>query len=119
MNVAELVEWLGAELDRDREHHSDVLTGHGWAWFEGSESASERALVEVAANRRIVRTHEGRHDCRATWPPDASRGEIEWTRGEREYEADEPCPTLRLLALPYADRPGYRPEWAPAPTNDE
>lgn len=23
-----------------------------------------------------------------------------------------PCPTLRLLALPYADDPDYRPEWA-------
>jgi hypothetical protein len=22
-----------------------------------------------------------------------------------------PCATLRLLALPYADRPGYRKEW--------
>jgi hypothetical protein len=25
-----------------------------------------------------------------------------------------PCPTLRLMCLPYADRPGYRPEWRPA-----
>ncbi|MFD9276905.1 DUF6221 family protein [Streptomyces mirabilis] len=24
-----------------------------------------------------------------------------------------PCPTLRLLALPYADHPDYRSEWAP------
>lgn len=24
-----------------------------------------------------------------------------------------PCPTLRRLALPYADRPGYRDEWRP------
>jgi hypothetical protein len=24
-----------------------------------------------------------------------------------------PCPTLRLLALPYADYPGYRQEWKP------
>ncbi|MFF7899965.1 DUF6221 family protein [Streptomyces sp. NPDC007920] len=24
-----------------------------------------------------------------------------------------PCRTLRLLALPYADRPGYREEWRP------
>jgi hypothetical protein len=24
-----------------------------------------------------------------------------------------PCQTLRLLALPYADHPDYRPEWKP------
>jgi hypothetical protein len=24
-----------------------------------------------------------------------------------------PCPTVRLLAQPYADRPGYRDEWRP------
>ncbi|MBG0828533.1 hypothetical protein HS041_12215 [Planomonospora sp. ID67723] len=28
-----------------------------------------------------------------------------------------PCPTVRLLALPYADRPGYLPEWAPEGTS--
>lgn len=33
-----------------------------------------------------------------------------WTDVDRvEY----PCPTLRLLALPYADHPDYRQEWAP------
>jgi hypothetical protein len=30
-----------------------------------------------------------------------------------EWGADWPCLTLRLLALPYADRPGYREEWRP------
>jgi hypothetical protein len=73
-----------------------------------------RVMAEADAKRRIVRTHEGRHECRAAWAPDAGRGEDEWTHGEREYEADEPCPTLRLLALPYADQPGYRDEWRPA-----
>ncbi|WP_373305012.1 DUF6221 family protein [Streptomyces bluensis] len=24
-----------------------------------------------------------------------------------------PCPTLRLLALPYADRDGYQESWRP------
>lgn len=31
----------------------------------------------------------------------------------REDVPEGPCPTLRLLALPYADRPGYREEWRP------
>lgn len=28
-------------------------------------------------------------------------------------DAPWPCPTVRLLALPYADHPGYRKEWRP------
>jgi len=28
-------------------------------------------------------------------------------------DAPYPCDTVRLLALPYADRPGYRDEWRP------
>ena len=30
-----------------------------------------------------------------------------------EYLVGYPCDTLRLLALPYADRPGYHEEWRP------
>jgi hypothetical protein len=76
-----------------------------------------RVLVEVAAKRWTVRAHEGRHDCVAAWPPDETHGETEWTRGEREYDADEACPTLRHVGLPYADRPGYRDEWRPDALN--
>jgi len=31
----------------------------------------------------------------------------------RHDAASAPCPTMRLLALPYAGRDGYRPGWAP------
>lgn len=33
--------------------------------------------------------------------------------GEEKYPADWPCATIRLVALPFSDRPGYREEWRP------
>jgi hypothetical protein len=38
-----------------------------------------------------------------------ANGDREWRRHGKDF----PCPTLRLLALPYGDRPGYRDEWRP------
>lgn len=75
----------------------------------------ERALREVEAKRKIVKLH-GRATLRAisgaqyyatatvcrSCEPNLHLPELSW-----------PCPTLRLLALPYADRPGYREEWKP------
>ena len=55
-----------------------------------------RVLAEVAAKRRIV---DGLADA------DPYSGYITAT-----FTAED---ALRLLALPYADRPGYREEWRP------
>jgi hypothetical protein len=58
-----------------------------------------RVLREIDAKRKIIAEHDvysrplgERMDCQSY---------------------DFPCTTLRLLALPYADRPGYREEWRP------
>jgi hypothetical protein len=58
-----------------------------------------RVLVECEAKRLIVALHKpesGQH-------PDFCGHDL------REL----PCPTLRALALPYADHPDYLPEWKP------
>lgn len=58
-----------------------------------------RVLAECKAKRRIVELHQaedGQH-------PDFCGHDL------REL----PCPTLCLLALPYADHPDYRDEWRP------
>ncbi len=72
-----------------------------------------RVLADVAAKRRIVELHvavaPGTVDdpwcavC-ADWPNADydGPGTVDW-----------PCPTQRLLALPFAGHPNYRPEWAP------
>src|SRR2546423_10960409 len=65
-----------------------------------------RVLADVDAKRRIIELHstsdtstfEGR-TATITWCPICRN--------------DGECPTLRLLALPYADHPDYRGRWRP------
>jgi hypothetical protein len=59
-----------------------------------------RVLQEIAAKRDLLAFAEGIHDHHATFTTGV------YARLEK---------TLRLYALAYKDRPGYRPEWAPAP----
>lgn len=86
-----------------------------------------RVLAEVAAKRRII----AEHPTLTIFSEDMAGGERievpEWycrrcfdTSGRPPWDdvdrVEEPCPTLRLLALPYAGRDGWREEWAPDPT---
>jgi hypothetical protein len=66
-----------------------------------------RVLAECAVKRAIVAEHwvsPGRANACGTCLRDDVLDDV---------LQDFPCCTLRLLALPYADRPGYLPEWAP------
>lgn len=62
----------------------------------------QRMLVWSDARRRIVALHQ-------TAPRSAANG------GDAcaGCAHPEPCPTLRLIALPYADHPDYREDWRP------
>ena len=63
------------------------------------EASPVRVLAECEAKRAIMKLHSaepGQH-------PDFCGHDL------REL----PCPTLRLLALVYADHPDYLPEWKP------
>lgn len=71
-------------------------------WPKVHPAWTTRVLAECEAKRRIVALHE-------QWPGDEDLGPE-----CRECVAiDLPCPTLRLLALPYADHPDYRDGWRP------
>lgn len=94
----ELVDFLRARLDEDEERldaidHVQAPAGH---------MARERR--EVEAKRQIVE----RYHYEATSP----FGE-KWRECATCGAANEPwpCPTLRLLALPYADHPDYSKAW--------
>ncbi len=63
------------------------------------EIGASRVLAECEAKRRIVEAH------------DLNEERLDIECGEVEH--NWPCLTLKLLALPYADRPGYREEWRP------
>lgn len=113
----ELVRWLGEQLDEDEQEAQDALkratTTRRWIggeWVEDTVQPPEwrrsawdpaRVLREIDAKRAIV------EDLAET---------LRW--GERKgpdfQDGAEACGrTLKRLALPYADRPGYREEWAP------
>ena len=57
-----------------------------------------RALAEIDAKRRLIALHHISHPCAGPCGYSAS-----WA----------PCTTMRILALPYADRTDFRPEWRP------
>ncbi|MFE6486613.1 DUF6221 family protein [Streptomyces sp. NPDC057757] len=93
----DLVQWFGEQLDED-----ELTTRVAYS------NPSQR-LLEIDAKRRIIALHEP--------------GEMNDVDGDvcmvcEDPDMDDegpfyPCRTLRLLALPYADRPGYLAEWAP------
>lgn len=71
-----------------------------------------RTLREVEAKRRIVRQafeHAAKIDGEWGCCHDAEAIEA----GLCEKQQPNSLPLLRLLALPYADHPDYRPEWRP------
>ncbi|MFE7236113.1 DUF6221 family protein [Streptomyces sp. NPDC057596] len=94
--------------------YDDMATLRNWAGDKGGWT-QEQVLREIDAKRQLVKLH-GRAVLRAgggaqhfatatvcrSCEPDLQFPELSW-----------PCTTLRLLALPYADRPGYREEWRP------
>lgn len=136
--TADLVQFLRARLDEDERiaqahkqafpswHHDDSANeirddaNAGTVAFvphaaDGSHIARHdpaRVLAEVDAKRRLLTVHArdttySFSGCVTCDAGDNSCG----CMGGSAY--DYPCETLRLLALPYADHPDYRPEWAP------
>jgi len=137
----DLATWLRARLDEDerkvaamereekRVQTAPIFGSHPPGWLAGVDIfvSSARWRAEIDAKRRILELHA----------PEASTN---WVNGEyvpgeptglqcvhcarlchstsglscESPDAPWPCPTVLLLALPYADRPGYLEEWRPA-----
>lgn len=70
-----------------------------------------RVLAECAAKRRIVELHtafsEPQHMVYGTITACCECGSVD------DAPVEWPCPTLRALAQPHADRPDYREEFKP------
>lgn len=88
------------------------------------------ALAEVAAKRRLLDLHQHQRfaeptDSRPNAHPDDRRKAfaedpkyVGCRRCHFDYRDEEVhpyfwCETVRLLARPYADHPGYRDDWRP------
>ena len=84
--------------------------GHNWpAWRAACMPFIEtfnprRMLADLDARLRIVDLHTGGHECSGY----DHHGEIDNCRYYHDFEN---CSTLRLLAVPYADRDGFQPQW--------
>ena len=81
---------------------------------------SARVLREVEAKQRILDEHADDDGfCRICTVEDRQENTLEEIRNDGPFMTIvrrplwHPCPTLRLLALPYADHPDYREEWKP------
>lgn len=69
-----------------------------------------RVLREVDAKRQILGLHT---PFRVDGDPGPGCNTCSWRDDMEDLQVIWPCSTLRLLALPYAGRPGYRDEWRP------
>jgi hypothetical protein len=111
--VEDLVQWLRAQLDED-ERIARACSGNG-QWNErdiaiyGPDLGVEvrahmaahdpaRVLREIDAKREVVRLSERAHD----YAPTFTSGFAAALEG-----------VLRMYAVAYADRPGFREEWRP------
>lgn len=96
--TADLVVWLRAQLDEDERGIRTALRTEDYG-------VSQRDLLEVESQRRILDRYE---DCVARLVDDGhSSPQAQLQIGEYEDFI------LPALALPYADRPGYREGWRP------
>lgn len=124
----DLVAWLRAQLDEDERlapfgapawsvtGRRNVADDNGDTVAMAADRAEAdhiarwdpaRVLREVEAKRRIIELHP------LVTYTDEEPGYRQILNDHTCPGRQAPCTTLRLLALPYADRPGYRQEWAP------
>ncbi|MFE0103676.1 DUF6221 family protein [Streptomyces sp. NPDC059009] len=126
----DLAQWLGRQLDEDARNASSwhTLDCDIHAYLQGDADSVKatmsmfhaapgavcdcdvpaRVLREIDAKRRIIAEHAtGR-------PTMEAHGLARATTRTWDEEANEAnCLTLRLLALPYSDRGGYKKRWRP------
>lgn len=129
----ELVPWLRVQLDEDerkvaamereenRARTAPIFQSHPLGWLAGVDIfvSSKRWRAEVDAMRLLLDTWE-------TWlreKREAWADYLEWIEGRATGDAyrhtvhEQAGPGLeiaiRLRAMPYADRPGYRKAWTP------
>ncbi|WP_037683058.1 DUF6221 family protein [Streptomyces griseus] len=130
--VEDLANWLRAQLDEDERIARTATLGpwvqsgigdYGWTVDFGRPGAgvetadTEQGLADadfIAAHNpaRVLREIDAKRQILALHRPYvAESGQAcLGCAGGIEFER---CPVVRLLALPYAGRPGYREEWRP------
>jgi Family of unknown function (DUF6221) len=104
---AEDEEWAASLMGRE------VLWPEDQRYLLAEWNKRTRSLCDM--KRQIVQRHHQRGEALSC----AECGGYTATTTDAQgvvhhgYVIPWPCPTLRLLAVPYADRPGYDPTWRP------
>jgi hypothetical protein len=118
-----LTEFLLARIAEDETWANDSASPDYSDLEPGTPGHSGRILAECEAKRRIVEMHSKTAISWSTPDGRLAKGDEERLvycehcsfheqyEGFNDYEEPSPCPTLRILALPYADHPDYQPEW--------
>lgn len=90
-----------------------VAAGYNGAYEHIARWDPARVLAEVAAKRRILAMHA--HVPPPGYVPGSGIGCQVCSRDPvgGDLQPDGWCSTVRLLALPYAGRDGWREEWRP------
>lgn len=116
-----LTEFLTARIDEDKARADDAwkAVDNGavvWDRLHPDVRAAmwtpARVLAECEAKRRIL----DMHTSAATWDGGEECAQCsfhEAYEGFNDVSETFPCPTLRFLALPYADHPDYQEAWRP------
>lgn len=134
--MSDLVTWLRKQLDwaevdaaedhilgcKTHDRCADPEVDPDFTDLSECDCPARARLLDVEAKRRILDLHGIKAEpVQQRSPFDPFTGE----RREPEYnvtceicgwvsfDATSACPTLRLLALPYADREGYDEAWRP------
>lgn len=121
----ELITWLRAQLDEDeRVARATLATGHGSWHLDGHGGIRGADGIGIVGGSAHMAPADVAHIAR--WDPARVLGKIAAERAildlhheTAEHECDAcnerqygfPCPTVRLLAQPYAGRDGWRAEW--------
>lgn len=93
----ELAAWLLVQVDEDERRARATNAPHIATWNP------DRALAECAAKRSAAGTFLQAHEVLKQDSSDIAAFECTRVLG----------PLLRLMAVVYAERPGYRDEWRP------
>jgi len=94
-----LTEFLLARIAEDEADLPEPSSSDYCDALTGVHYSNERIRAECETKRRIVEEHEP--------------GELlcSWSHDSSAVHDDDPCLTLRLLALPYTDHDDYQQEW--------
>jgi hypothetical protein len=110
--IAEDEESAFAALADDQRGFRPDAVSSGWDHYLRGAGAPGHVLSDCDAKRQIIAAHP----LVERFGPEPGSGCVrcDWDEQRTSWRHAGPCETLRILALPFADRTGYDARWQPA-----